>query len=176
MLLRRELLGIFCHVWKFIKETYRRRMPMRQSVRRELRHARALLPLAVANGRQRWSTEVWSFDASKTGFGVVQRELPVEEVRKIGSVCERARFSGPLVSGGVGAREAALQEDNWHMSDASALLLGRVAKFPEVPNEVLQASWATHASRRWRKGDSIHVLEGLALMWTLRHVSRVDRL
>lgn len=54
MLLRRELLPIFGHVWKFINETYLRRVPLWQSVHRELRHARAPLPLAVAHGRQRW--------------------------------------------------------------------------------------------------------------------------
>lgn len=99
-----------------------------------------------------------AFDVLKTGFGVVHRELPVEEVMEMGRMRERARFSGPLASG-IGARDAALQEENWRMNDANALFLGRVSKFPEVPREVLQATWATHASRRWRKSDSIHVLE-----------------
>lgn len=68
MLLRRELISVFCYIWKFIRESYKRRQPLWPCVRRELVHARALLPLARAEGYQEWAEDVFVFDASKTGF------------------------------------------------------------------------------------------------------------
>lgn len=150
MLLRRELISVFCYIWKFICDSYKRRQPLWPCVRRELVHARALLPLARAEGYQGWAEDVFAFDASKTGFGVVRQLMSADQAKDIGRVRERARFAGPIASDRA-ARSAALREEEWRLSDAGALLIGRVARFPEVQCDVLQSSWMMHASRRWRK-------------------------
>ena len=46
--LRRELLSVLCRVCVFARETRRRRVPLRPSVRKDLRWARDLMPLVVA--------------------------------------------------------------------------------------------------------------------------------
>ena len=77
LLIRRELLGVFAAVYTFIAKSYGRRQRLWPSVKRELRWASALLPLAYANWRLAWHPKLTAFDASPWGFGVTEVEAPL---------------------------------------------------------------------------------------------------
>ena len=71
-------------------------MPLWPSVRRELRAARALMPLIYADGRLPWSPVATAVDASPWGYGVVEAVSSPSELGAIGRLRERERGSAGL--------------------------------------------------------------------------------
>ena len=103
--------------------------------RRELRQARALLPLLQCSTAAPWSSTVMASDASPYGLGVCQRDLNVETVRSIGAASEKWRYrAGAAVS----ARKHALGSDTQLsarqvIDDCEVFISGDMAGFEEVP-------------------------------------------
>ncbi|CAK0855346.1 unnamed protein product [Prorocentrum cordatum] len=48
----------------------------------------------------------------------------------------------------------------------------RSGAVPEIGPEILQGSWATVSAGRWKRREAMPILEGRALVWGVRHVSR----
>ena len=98
LLLRRELLSLLHASYLYVSRSYLKRQPLWPSVREELRQARDLLPTIMGFMDLSWHATVLAVDASKTGFGVVEGDWPLDQVRFVGSLRERARFRGVLAS------------------------------------------------------------------------------
>ena len=79
-LLRREALSIISTCYAFIINNYTKQVRIWDQVRLELRQIISLLPLLVADCRSPWDTQVLCSDASEYGFGVVERQIPQEDV------------------------------------------------------------------------------------------------
>ncbi|CAK0852634.1 unnamed protein product, partial [Prorocentrum cordatum] len=139
MMLRRDLLSALSAVYQFSRKLGRRRAPTRPSARRELRWAHALLPTIVARSDLQWLPVVTAYDASEWGLGVAESLRGSADVGRAGRLRERARFRGLLATAGGSHREHALhdEEELSRLPDAAALLLGRHARFHEVPRELL---------------------------------------
>ena len=79
---------------------------MWKSVAREARWIAVLAPLAMADLRKEWSTQVNASDAAPSGIAVAVSDWTEAEVRAVGEVSERWRY----VSGCPKARESALSD------------------------------------------------------------------
>ena len=91
-LLRREFLSILSAVYGFARKATGMRMTLWSAVRRELRWAVAVLPLAYRKLDARWHGRVVATDASPSGLGAVHCEKPLSEVSQHGRVNERWRY------------------------------------------------------------------------------------
>ena len=180
-LLRRELLSIFSHSYVFAEKWWDTPARLWASVRREFRHAWALLPLACARMTRPWSPEVFCTDASLSGLGVVRRHMNVAEVGAIGRVSERSRCRGELAAS---RRPRGVLEDEALVTDRLAAeatdfqlkALGRRSEFPEVPKAVaISDEWQVVASRPWRRKEHIVALEAEAALWAVRAMGRCQR-
>ena len=173
--IRRELLSILGSAYKFIADSYERRQPLWPSVRKELRQALALLPLAQASMQREWHTEVMAYDASEYGYGVVQTTWEKEQLADNGGLRERARFAGPL-SEALAPRAAALQADMPDASSAEIAFLGRASRFREVrAADIRDSKWSVLAARKWKHSANIHILEAGSFRWALKHMARTSR-
>ena len=165
-MLRRESLSWLHNVYSFMRATAARRQPLWPCVRRELRWARALLPLVVARGRARWAGQVTAIDASPWGFGVVESDADPATVASVGRLRERSRFRGPLAAAGNPRMRALKPADDDRGVDT----------FREVEAEYIEArDWKVVAARRWRRRAAIHTLEAEAPVWSLRRLARSAR-
>ena len=91
-LVRREALALVQACYSFIHAYRDQRAPLWDSVRRELRWMRSILPLLVASLDSQWSETVTCSDSSHLGFGVCETTWDRELVRDVGSIAERWRF------------------------------------------------------------------------------------
>lgn len=173
LLVRREALALFGHVYDFIRRSYTRRQPLWPGVRRELRWAIALAPLLVADLRAPRAPLIIAVDASPWGYGAVEAAFPPPVVGDIGRVRERWRMK--LLPAGMRVfRETALLE--LEAFDYGGDAGGAVAHvgWREVPAAVQRSpDWRVICARRWRQRASIHELEAHALAWAVRRRARV---
>ena len=144
-----------------------------------------LLPLLFVDMRKEWSEVVTCTDASPSGFGICQRELPTGEIRKMGRWQERWRFkrlpvsewkprerwkgrdpfSDPFTT--IGSLDTYDDLENFTPND----------EFPEVPSNVLNPSeWSTMKMGRWKDtSEHITLKEGRAVVLALRRMTRNSR-
>ena len=83
-LVRRCLLSVFGRAYAFVQAHYSAPAPLWRSVRRELRNAACLLPLAFSNLRRPWNPNVWSDDAAPRGVAAHTSTWPDRSVAGIG--------------------------------------------------------------------------------------------
>ncbi|CAK0874888.1 unnamed protein product [Prorocentrum cordatum] len=179
MLLRPEMLSIFSAVYVFADRYFGQPARVWASVRRELRAAWALLPLAVADMSLPWSPAVASVDASLHGFGVTEKAWPPAEVGRVGRASERGRYRGALRTSRrprclVEGEEAEPSlSDIVDASPEQLRALGLRSAFEEVPSALARGDdWGVVAARRWRRKDKILALEAEAALWQVRRLAR----
>eukprot|EP00438_Fugacium_kawagutii_P032905 Skav229623 [mRNA] locus=scaffold1753:167277:170273:- [translate_table: standard] len=142
-----------------------------------------LLPLLTADLRRPWNSTVTCSDASPQGWGVTERELPVEQVASIAAWQERWRFKrlGPEEW-----RERALGRDPFSdpltvvgipKSDDIEDTYVQDPLFPEVPPSILNpTSWHTVSMGRWKHNDEhITLKEARSLLIAVRRLSRARK-
>ena len=104
-LLRRECLSILRACYAYVSRCYHENGLLWPSVLRELRQISSVLPLLYCNMAQPWYMTVSASDASESGYGVVEKEVPLGIVHRWGRTRERDRFLDP---GAINARDHAL--------------------------------------------------------------------
>eukprot|EP00971_Amphidinium_carterae_P344975 6485680-Amphidinium_carterae.1 len=154
--MKRCTLSVFTSVYEFVERYPKTMRPMWDSVRREIRWARSVIPLIFVNMRQKWGSVIYATDASEQGRGVLKREFPLEAVEKLGQTRERWRFRASLPTG-MSHREATLSQHEY---------------FEHVPREVINGTWSVVSSNRWHRSEHIVVLEGRSLVHALKHLLR----
>ncbi|CAE7252533.1 AMY1.1 [Symbiodinium necroappetens] len=157
-----------CRLWK--------------SAARECRMFIAIAPLLQGNLRREWSSRVTCTDASPEGYGIVECELGVDQVREIGQWNERWRFKRLPVS------EWRHRERAFNYDVVSDLFtVGRPEptaginqeyveneEFVEVPFQLMKPSrWHTAKIGMWKNtSEHISLKEGRCLVLALRRLSR----
>ena len=92
MLLRRDLLSVFRHLYDFARVNYDRRVRLWPEAAREAKWAAWLLRLCSADLRRKWDEEITSSDASLSGIAVCKRSLDVDTIKEVGKYKEVWRF------------------------------------------------------------------------------------
>ena len=180
MLLRRELLSIFRAMYDFVQKSYHYKSVLFSSAAREARWASSLLGLCSVDLKRTWSEKVTSSDASLSGIAVCTRELPREDVARLGAQREPWRYKYRELPP---PREAALhrgdpfvdistvkphqrdleQEDPFELNE----------KFLEVPPEVMQQDhWHEVFAVHMKHAEHITLLEARGVVFSLRHKFR----
>ncbi|CAK0872357.1 unnamed protein product [Prorocentrum cordatum] len=115
-----------------------------------------------------------------------RRRLWTASIAEAGRWSDRWRFSRGAEDR-VRPRDASLREE-LNLAAAAGLddldrvgtarhleALGEVDRsgaVPEIGPEILQGSWTTVSAGRWKRREAMPILEGRALVWGVRHVSR----
>ena len=153
-LVRRPVLSVMHHVFRFTRLTSRR-AHMWASVRRELLTLCALAPV-MCGSTSDWSNIVGATDASSAGFGMCVTYVAPETVRAIANCTETrgeaVRVHGPAPPAEEGGARMVrdLQVDNW-------------ANAPH---------WVTTLAGAWRRPGHINELEVIASILGLRWLAR----
>jgi hypothetical protein len=105
MLLRRESLSIFCHVYEFIRKHRDTCTLLPFSVRQELEQTRNVPPLIRTNLHSPWCSTVRASDACTAGLGVCARVASLSTVGRIAQFSEQWRYQ---IEDKIHARRAAL--------------------------------------------------------------------
>ena len=92
MLLRRNLLSVFRHLYDFARVNYDRRVRLWPEAAREAKWAAWLLRLCSADLRRKWDEEITSSDASLSGIAVCKLSLDVDTIKEVGKYKEVWRF------------------------------------------------------------------------------------
>ena len=172
MLLKRESLSILKDTYSFIRESYRTPQVLPFRVLRELRLARAVLPLLRADVSMEWDRHLYVSDASESGIGICRRSLPSELIGSLGRMQEKWRFH---TLGCISARRHALgvsPEVSHHefLSEHINESPPEVAGFCEIPKDIMQPEdWACLHGSRSKQREHITRTEGRALLWSVAH-------
>ena len=178
MLIRRECLSILNHIYSFIRDNRHSYLPIPHSVRVELSHVRALLPLFRTSIHRSWSNLVHTSDASPFGLGVCTRIRSHQEVRQLGRFSERWRFK---IEDALKARKSALNlvDQNSFVPDTEALTIlanSGLSSFAEVDPSLLRFDdWKVVHGSLFGFKEHITRSEGRALDRAIRHHLRSDR-
>ena len=97
-LLRRPLLSILHHCYRFIDKCLWKRLPVWDTVRRELWIIRSLLVFANSQLRSPFHPTAYVYDACLSGYGVVAGDIPVRELKVGLRHDERWRFKEASLS------------------------------------------------------------------------------
>ena len=178
-MLRRECLSIFRSVYDFKQRHYEQRVTLWKSAALECQQAAALLLMCYSDLKREWHSEVTCSDASLSGTGVCAGVFPTDDILRVGSQRELWRYR---------TRDAA-HNAREHFSKLDPFQhLGTVKKleeespwdefqineeFQEVPAIFLDNTrWKTLFACRMTMAEHITLLEGRAVVQTLRHKSR----
>ena len=167
-LVRRESLSCFSAVYAYIETAGSRRLVLWDAVRRELRWFSALLPLLSRSLDAPWNDKVYVTDASLWGRGVCYGLRDPSVVAAAGRVSERWRFNCDEEA------EIALQSSLGESAYEARVTAGGKSStdHEEVPAALYDGEWQTASAGRWRESESMPILEGRALVWSLRHSLR----
>jgi len=172
-LLRRQLLGIFFTIYRFIDAHYDRPAPIWQSVLDELIAFSGAMVFLESSWDLPWCDFVVASDASEAGWGLSSARWPIDQVEAVGRVKERDRFR---IRGGCGARASAFAAAGVEPSaegEAGWVPVAggpweRDTLFPEVPATLLGSDlWTAIASGPWTFTEDISRLESRALLFGL---------
>ena len=115
-------------------------------------------------------------DASHWGRGVVSDDREVADIRVIGGVCDRWRFSREselLIAGmpdpvqeGEGETDGSFGMTKPRAEDETPAFSG------EVPLDFIGTGWQKVDSAPWSRDEPIAVLEGRVLVWLGQHLAR----
>eukprot|EP00438_Fugacium_kawagutii_P029326 Skav216048 [mRNA] locus=scaffold2930:320754:324087:+ [translate_table: standard] len=169
-LCRREVLSIFGECYTFISRHYQQVVPLWKSVRKELSKWDGVSPLIRADLTQGWHHEVCAVDASEWGLGVTVSDFSLDEVRKMGRVCERWRFKDEDAKD---PRAYALVEDElgW-MGSSIGCDSDRPPKFAGIPFSAVDRVWKMVGRHKWRNLESMPVCEARASLNAVKHALR----
>ena len=175
-LLRRGLLSVFQATYALIRKQYTTQCWIWPEVRRELFWASSLLCLIRKGMSIPWSTKVHATDASHWGRGVVSGDREVADIRVIGGVCDRWRFSRESESLIAGMPDP-VQEGEGETDGSFSLATPRAEQETlgfsgEVPLDFIGTGWQKVDSAPWSRDEPIAVLEGRVLVWLGQHLAR----
>ncbi|CAE7797631.1 unnamed protein product [Symbiodinium sp. CCMP2592] len=177
-LARRECLGIFAEVYKFMRQHAGNDIEhgLPRGVKRELWMWDSVCPLIFQDLRAQWSETIHAVDASLWGMGVTTASLDYEGVKRVGRYNERWRFKDEDARV---ARRLALKLDGlqdsfgpdgdvtdaaWHRRKSSS--------FEPVPFSVVDREWSTVVSHRWRSPLTLPVGEARSALTAVKHILR----
>ena len=123
-----------------------------------------------------WSTKVHATDASHWGRGVVSGDREVADIRVIGGVCDRWRFSRESESLIAGMPDP-VQEGEGETDGSFSLATPRAEQETlgfsgEVPLDFIGTGWQKVDSAPWSRDEPTAVLEGRVLVWLGQHLAR----
>ena len=175
VLLRREMLSIFYHVYRFVDKCGDRSWRVWGSVRHELRMAAHLIIFAYCDVRRPWSPRVYVSDSQGAGrdnfggYAVMYRDLDSATVGAIGRISEKWRYD---VEDAIQARSHALELAALSDRPPPPTYDGRT--FSEVESEVTHPfdSWVLAFQGRWAAAEDIMRTEGRASNLCVRHFLR----
>jgi hypothetical protein len=180
MLLRRPLLAVFKHVYKFVIKYPDERRPLWPSARRELLTVVALAPLMRCNLRRQNWTKLLATDASMQGTGMVSTRLTPSllsalwpgmihhDCSLLPSVtvpASSSRQSGQLEWPSLSALQPIMEHRRTHVD---------TAQVQHTASRLISSSvWSTVIARPWRYQQHINELELQSLItsvrWALSH-------
>ena len=173
MLIRRETLSVFSHVYRYCRSD-RPNPAIWALAKKELMQASSLLPLMSSSMSGVWDTTVSATDSSDVGYGVCERHLPAPAVARTARTCEAWRYK---VAGAIKARENALglvdsgERLPHYLQDECARVCS--SQFEEVQPFILDSTaWHTVFSGRWHYEENILRTEGRACISGVRHKLR----
>ena len=186
---RRESLCVFGETYTFIRRHYDTPHRIWKSVRRELSIFIGICPLIWRDLALPWSSTVTAVDASTWGLGAVASDFQQEEVQHLGKFSERWRFdteqfSKPRASTfaadvAVGSEDAAAVRWAAAVEPASNQAPLQVCEgkkiddiFQPVTFSSVDRSWNMVGRFKWRRQESIPVLEGRASLFAVKHALR----
>ena len=170
--LRRALYSCLFDVYTFVRLSYHKRQPLWKGVRRELLWCWALLPLCYSDLSSQWSEDCLMYDASGSGYGIVEARIPADLVGEAGRIRERGRFRKQLESD-TSHRDEALLSSLSRRSDADLEHCGDIAGFASLDAEFLERDWQHVYAGRWHKRNkSQNSREAATRCWSIRHLCR----
>lgn len=179
MLLRRELLSIPRRLYDFVQYAGNRKCRLWATAAIEARWIGELLTLSVADLRRVPSTLLTSLDASLSGIAVCSKQEDLDIVTSLGSFKEGWRFKGRNPADRP--RQQALGQLDPFSDVRAAKPVGVEREdpfelwvdFPEVDPSIMDKSkWQLKFSQRMLFPEAITVLEGRAVVATLRQKFR----
>lgn len=177
-LARRESLSVFGQAYSFVRRFTGQNdeKPLWPSVRKEFELFDGILPLIQKDLSAPWSEKIHAVDASEWGLGCTSSTLHVDQVRTLGSFCERWRFKDPTSSR---ARAAAFDEDVGvgsilpeEFDPGDVVLADSHSSFEGVPFGAVDRSWTVVGRHKWIKSGSMPVNEARATLYALKHILR----
>jgi len=163
---RRELLSVLCHIYKFVQENRHRTLPLWPSVRREIKMMRSLLPLAELNLGARPPPLLFATDAMGAtgedcgGFGIVGTPIAEDEIRDVFMRARQLAYSVPRVDGVLSG-----------LKRPERVLTRTVPSTVLPPTLFDRDRWRTVDKGRWRDADHITLGEGRAVIRLLRRLA-----
>lgn len=180
----RPLLSIFNAVYKFIKAEYYGPAKLWITVREELEMFMGGMVFLQSDWWKQWNPLVACSDSSLSGYGVSTSFWPVETVAACGRIVERSRFRK---LGAHSARDSALSSAGFVKDEITGLWKDRVLdddeylqlagwsldkEFEEVPAQLLRRElWTPRVWGKWDFSENIVVLEGRALVKSLKRIA-----
>ena len=195
MMVRREALSLFVHIYPFCQNHRDQHCRIPNNVLRELYQAKSILPLLRCDVHSEWSSLVHCSDASLDGIGVCSAHFDPGTIHSIGTQAERWRYK---VEGGLNARYRSLIEKSEAVDDIvedpvvcdpDPMCSDEVdldpmwshlenpcdptLRFDEVPDEVCDPKkWKVVHGRKFYRKEHITKIEGRALRLAVRHALR----
>ena len=179
-LLRREMLSIFRHTYRFIQESYDTSVRLWPSVAAEIQWFVALLPLCKARLNRPLHSTVTASDACHTGYAVCSRVLSEEVTQPIVGLREKARYRAAEPA--RRARSHALESADVFSNPETVRPIDKPDKtehyvpnidFREIPDDILDPSdWQLDFAVKFEKYEDIMVLEARGVVAALRHKVR----
>ena len=180
-MLRRECLSVFRAIYDFKQAHYNDRVKLWKTAAEECRQAAALLLVCYADLKREWHDEVSCSDASLTGTGVCAATFDVQQVCKHGSQRELWRYKSKDAA--HNARDHFAKADPFSDISTASKVSAISAwddftindEFVEIPRSFLQSSeWKTLFASRMKMPEHITLLEGRAVVQTIRHKTRAQ--
>lgn len=184
MVLNRSGMNIFRSLYDFAARNFRR-IRLWKSACRECRIFLGVLPLLVGDLRRAWSPTIQCSDASPDGYGICERDLPLEKVSEQGLWQERWRFKR-LPPDEWCPRDRALRRDPLADVDTARAFPGAVEQtdlfvrnesFKEIDREILRPEeWRVAKTGKWQHThEHITLKEGRVLTLLARRLSRARK-
>eukprot|EP00435_Cladocopium_sp_Y103_P029361 s335_g7.t1 len=180
----RPLLSIFNSVYKYIKAEYYAPASLWASVREELESFIGGMIFLQSDWWRKWNPLVSCSDSSLSGYGVSTSYWPPEAVASAGRIMERSRFRK---LGAHSARDSALTSAGFVKDEVTGLWRDRAIgdeeylqlagwslnkDFQEIPAYLLKRElWTPRLWGRWDFHENILVLEGRALVKSLKRIA-----
>ena len=180
---RREGLAVLGDVYSFIRRFYNHPHKIWKGVRNELAIWYAISPLLWRDLRSQWSETVYATDASEWGLGATTSRIPADQVKDLGKFSERWRFGDPefaqarrshLVDlGGVGEDGVA---DNFKSNEQATQTDPFIDRSRPVLRNVdfgvVDRPWTVVGRYKWKRQQSIPILEARAALYAVKHITR----
>ena len=179
-LICRYSLSCFSATYKFIHRHYHQRVPLWDSVRKELTAFKGLLPLLVSDWGLQWRREVLCSDASEEGYGGCVSYWPRGTVAHHGRHPERSRYRLGAGEARVHAAQSYKEmEEKSNLEETEGLLKEKSfetnADFEEIPEDLLDGRhWRIVRSGRWKYEEAIMMLEAQAAVGLLHRAARTS--